>query len=84
MMYIRSTLAAFTMPTQTVSRRRTLAAPVSFTMRLDSTIRDKALYVAEQSDDSLAKVVRNFMKEYVAAYEKEHGPIVLPEPPSKD
>lgn len=77
-MYIRSTLAAYTMPTQSVSRRRTLPAPVAFTMRLDATVRDKALYVAEQSDDSLAKVLRDFMKKYVADYEAQHGPIILP------
>jgi predicted HicB family RNase H-like nuclease len=64
--------------TRTVSRRRTLAAPVAFTMRVDATIRDKALYAAEQQDESLAKAVRRMMLDYIAAYEQQHGPIQLP------
>lgn len=63
--------------TRTVSRRRTLPAPVAFTMRVDASIRDKALYAAAQQDESLAKAVRRFMLEYVAAYEATNGPIVL-------
>ena len=63
--------------THTVSRRRTLAAPVAFTMRVDSTIRDKALYVAEQTDESLAKAVRRFLLDYIGTYEAQHGPIVV-------
>jgi hypothetical protein len=64
-----------------VSRRRTLPTPVAFTMRVDASIRDKALYVAEQNDESLAKAVRRFMIEYVAAYEAKNGPVPLPEQP---
>lgn len=79
-MYIRSTLAAFIMPTQTVARRRTLPTPVAFTMRVDAAIRDKALYVAEQQDESLAKAVRRFMLRYIAEYEAAHGPILPPAP----
>ena len=70
--------------TRTVSRRRTLPTPVAFTMRVDASIRDKALYVAEQADESLAKAVRRFMLDYIAAYEAAHGPIPAahPAPPA--
>lgn len=66
--------------TRTVSRRRTLPTPVAFTMRVDATLRDKALLVAEQNDLSLAKVVRDFLKSYVAEYEAKNGEIKLPDP----
>lgn len=66
------------MLTQTVSRRRTLPTPVAFTLRLDAAIRDKALHVAEQNEVSLAKVVRDFLKGYIAEYEAANGAISLP------
>lgn len=65
-----------------VSRRRTLPVPVAFTMRVDAGLRDEALYVAEQRDESLAKAMRRFMQQYVADYKAAHGPLLPPPTPA--
>jgi len=67
--------------TRTVSRRRTLPTPVAFTMRIDAELRDKALHVAEHLDLSLAKMVRDHLKQIVADFEVQHGEIKLPAQP---
>jgi hypothetical protein len=48
-------------------------------MRIDADLRDKALHIAEQRDLSLAKIVRDHLKQLVADYEAKHGEIKLPE-----
>lgn len=83
-MYLYSTFRPETMlavAQRPVSRRRTLPTPVAFTMRIDATLRDKALYIAEEKEMSLAKLVRDHLKELVADYEEKKGPIKLEEPP---
>jgi len=82
-MYLYSTFKpakSMLVATRTVSRRRTLPTPVAFTMRIDATLRDKALHIAEELDQSLAKMVRDHLKQIVADYEAKNGEIKL-EPP---
>lgn len=62
-------------------RPRRILNSVLFNMKVDATLRDKAMVAALNQHSDLSKEVRKFMEQYVAAYEKEHGPIPLPTPP---
>lgn len=54
--------------------------PVSynFPLRLDDELREKLRYIAEQNSRSLNKEIEYLVKQYVAIYEKDHGPIAVP------
>ena len=54
--------------------------PVSynFPLRLDDELREKLRHIAEQNSRSLNKEIEYLVKQYVASYEKEHGPIAVP------
>ena len=54
--------------------------PVSynFPLRLDDGLREKLRYIAGQNSRSLNKEIEYLVKQYVALYEKDHGPIAVP------
>lgn len=54
--------------------------PVSynFPLRLEDELREKLRIIAEQNSRSLNKEIEFLVKQYVSAYEKEHGEIVVP------
>lgn len=53
--------------------------PVSynFPLRLDDELREKLRYIAEQNSRSLNREIEYLVKQYVARYEKDHGPIAV-------
>lgn len=58
-----------------VTRTRKLANPDTFSMRCDSTVKKKAMYVATKRYADLASVTNLYWEQLIAEYEKAHGPI---------
>ena len=56
-----------------------MAVSYNYPLRLDDTLREKLRYIAEENSRSLNKEIEFLVKQHVAAYEKEHGEIPLPE-----
>jgi hypothetical protein len=61
-----------------LARPRRIQNSVLFNMKVDATLRDKAMEAALREHSDLSKEVRKFMERLVAESEAKHGPIVLP------
>ena len=54
-------------------------ARVASQMRFDETLYEKTKLIAEAELRSVNAQIEYFMKQGIAAYEREHGPITLPD-----
>ena len=54
-------------------------ARVASQMRFDETLYEKTKIIADAELRSVNAQIEYFMKQGIAAYEREHGPIVLPD-----
>ena len=57
-----------------------LDRPNPYPLRLDKTLLEKFKVVAKENGRSVNKEIEMLVKNSVSAYEKEHGPIPLPDP----
>lgn len=49
----------------------------TYPLRLDNNLMDKLRKLAEQEDRPLSKQIERIVREYIQAYEQEHGEISL-------
>lgn len=49
----------------------------TYPLRLDNNLMDKLRKLAEQEDRPLSKQIERIVREYIQAYEQEHGKISL-------
>ena len=49
----------------------------TYPLRLDNNLMDKLRKLAEQEDRPLSKQIERIVREYIQAYEQEHGEINL-------
>lgn len=71
------------MQTIILARPRRILNSVLFNMKVDATLREKAMVAAVREHSDLSKEVRKFMERLVAESEAKHGPILLPQPPQE-
>lgn len=55
-----------------------------FTLRIQDETYEKMRYLAYVERRSIAMEIETAMLSYISAYEKEHGPIQLPEHPEEE
>lgn len=61
-----------------------LDRPNPYPLRLDKTLLEKFKVVAKENGRSVNKEIEMLVKNSVSAYEKEHGPIPLPDPSEEE
>lgn len=55
-----------------------------FTLRIQDETYEKMRYLAYVERRSIAMEIETAMLSYIASYEKEHGPIQLPDPSEEE
>lgn len=53
--------------------------PNPYPLRLDDAVMEKTKHIARENGRSVNKEIEFQLKAIIAAYEKEHGPIPLPD-----